>query len=385
MPTKPSHSTAAVVPDPQTSAAEAGLIYVNHHRPGYTRRRAGKSFIYFDTHGNRITDEADLLRIRSLAIPPAYQDVWICPSPRGHIQAVGKDARGRTQYRYHPQWRQVRDDAKYGRMIAFGKALPGIRAAVRRHLRLPGLAREKVLATVVKLLETTLIRVGNEEYAKDNHSYGLTTIHNNHVAVRGSRIHFEFRGKSGVDHAIDIRDPRLAEVIRQCQELPEQELFEYIDDDGQRHDISSSDVNAYLHEITGQDFTAKDFRTWAGTVLAALALREFEKFDSQAQAKRNVVAAIESVAKKLGNTKAVCRKCYVHPAVLETYMEGTLVDSLKRQLETKLTRSLHTLRPEEAAVMALLKDRLERESGRAAGAATALGEKPASRRRRKAA
>ncbi|HSV15610.1 MAG TPA: hypothetical protein VLI90_15220, partial [Tepidisphaeraceae bacterium] len=355
--------TSRATSDPVESARDAGLVYVNRDGPGITRKRRGKSFEYFDADGKRITDPDELFRIRSLVVPPAWTYVWICPNWRGHIQAVGTDARGRTQYRYHPKWREVRDESKYERMIEFAKVLPKIRARVRRDLRKPGLSREKVLATVVKLLETTLIRVGNGEYAKNNKSYGLTTIRNKHVEVHGSKIHFEFRGKSGVEHAIDIDDPRLAKVVRACQDLPEQELFEYIDEaDGSRHDITSSDVNAYLKQITGQDFTAKDFRTWAGTVLAAMALQEFERFDSQAQAKRNVVAAIESVAKKLGNTKAVCRKCYIHPAVIDTYMEGELARSLKRRVEQKLKRSLGALAPEEAAVLALLQQRLAKAS-----------------------
>ncbi len=349
-------------PDPAVSARAAGLVYTHHDRPGITRRRAGKAFAYYTPDGKKISDAETIKRIKSLAIPPAYKDVWICPDPRGHIQAVGADDRGRTQYRYHPKWREVRDEAKYGRMLAFGKALPALRKRVAADLKLPGLPRAKVLATIVKLLETTLIRVGNEEYAKSNQHYGLTTIHNDHVDVHGSHIHFEFRGKSGVDHAIDLTDKRLADVIHQCQELPEQELFEYVDHDGTRHHLGSHDVNAYLQEITGQPFTAKDFRTWAGTTLAAMALQEFEAFDSQAQAKKNVVAAIEAVSKKLGNTRSVCRKCYVHPAVFEIYMEGTLAESLKERLEQKLKRSLHSLKPEEAAVMSLLQERLKREA-----------------------
>ena len=352
----------SVVPDPEASARDAGLVYVHHDKPGITRKRKGKAFQYFDVGGKRITDAETIDRINKLAIPPAYRDVWVCPNPRGHVQAVGTDDRGRTQYRYHPKWREVRDEAKYGRMLAFGKALPKVRARIDKDLKLDGLPREKVLATVVKLLETTLIRVGNEEYAKTNQSYGLTTIRNDHVAVRGSHVHFEFRGKSGVDHAIDLTDRRLAKVIQQCHDLPEQELFEYVDaTDGSRHRIGSSDVNAYLHQITGEHFTAKDFRTWAGTTLAAMALHEFEAFDSEAQAKKNVLRAIESVAAKLGNTRSVCRKCYVHPAVVDLYMEGTLVESLKARLAVKLRRSLHSLKPEEAAVMALLQERLGRE------------------------
>jgi DNA topoisomerase-1 len=315
-------------------------------------------FQYFDPKGNRITDAATIDRINKLVIPPAYTDVWICPSDRGHIQAIGRDARGRTQYRYHPSWREVRDEAKYGRMIAFGMALPKLRRRVNRDLKLPDLPREKVLATIVKLLETTLIRVGNEEYAKTNKSFGLTTIRNRHVDVSGSKIHFEFRGKSGVEHAIDLTDARLAGVIRRCQELPEQELFEYVNQDGSRHHVTSTDVNQYLQEITGREFTAKDFRTWAGTVLAAIALREFEAFDSETQAKKNVVAAIESVAKRLGNTRAVCRKCYVHPVVLETYLAGDLARRLKQRVEGGLQKSLKSLKPEEAAVMALLQRKL---------------------------
>jgi DNA topoisomerase-1 len=351
----------ATVLDPVASAREAGLVYVHHDRPGITRKRRGKTFHYFDISGRRIADAETVERINKLAIPPAYRDVWICPNPRGHIQAVGTDDRGRTQYRYHPRWREVRDEAKYGRMLAFGKALPKIRARIRRDLKLPGLPRDKVLATVVKLLETTLIRVGNEEYAKHNKSYGLTTIRNDHVDVHGTHVHFEFRGKSGIDHAVDLDDERLAKVIRQCHDLPEQELFEYVDPDGSRHHVGSSDVNAYLLGVTGEHFTAKDFRTWAGTTLAAMALQEFEAFDSEAQAKRNVLAAIEAVAARLGNTRTVCRKCYVHPAVVDLYMEGTLVESLRQRLAVKLKRSLHSLKLEEAAVMALLQERLRRE------------------------
>lgn len=348
--------------DPQTTARLARLVYVHRDRPGIVRVRAGKSFRYIDPLGARITDASTLRRIRALAIPPAYKDVWICPNPRGHIQAVGQDARGRTQYRYHPKWREVRDEAKYEHMLAFGRVLPRIRAHIHKDLRLSRLPRRKVLAAVVKLLETTLIRVGNEEYARSNKSYGLTTMRNDQAAVRGKHIHFEFRGKSGIQHAIDLDDARLARVIRQCQELPEQDLFEYIDSKGVRHHITSTDVNAYLQSITGEDFTAKDFRTWAGTILAAMALQEFESFDSEAQAKKNVVRAIESVAKKLGNTRSVCRKCYVHPALLDLYMEGTLIQSLRAKLARRLSRSLHRLQPEEAAVMALLQERLSTDT-----------------------
>jgi DNA topoisomerase-1 len=355
---------AADKPDPVESAHDAGLVYVSHHRPGITRKKSGAGFVFIDPSGKRLRNHEDVARIKSLAIPPAWTDVWICPSPRGHIQAVGKDARGRTQYRYHPRWREVRDQTKYERVIAFGKALPRIRSHVRRDLRGASLSRQNVLAAVVRLLETTLIRVGNEEYAKSNKSFGLTTIRHKHVHIEGSHIHFEFRGKSGVEHAIDIQDKRLAKIVLACQDLPQQELFAFVDAGGQTHDITSSDVNEYLKQITGSDFTAKDFRTWAGTTLAAMALQEFETFDSQAQAKRNVVAAIESVAKRLGNTSAVCRKCYVHPAVIDLYMEGTLAQMLQQQVEQTLSGSLRRLRPEEAAILVLLQQRLGRENSR---------------------
>jgi DNA topoisomerase-1 len=350
------------------SARAAGLRYVSQRDAGIKRLRKAKGFCYLDARGRVLRDPDTELRIRSLAIPPAWEEVWICADPRGHLQAVGKDQRGRTQYRYHPKWREVRDENKYERMIDFGKALPKIRRRARRDLRRPGLPREKVLATVVQLLETALIRVGNQEYTKANHSFGLTTMRNKHVEVKGASIHFEFRGKSGVERTVDLHDRRLAKIIKACQDLPGHELFQYVDDDGTRHTISSEDVNAYLHAIAGDDFTAKDFRTWAGTVLAAMALQEFERFDSAAQAKKNVVAAIETVAKKLGNTKAVCRKCYVHPTVLNCYLEGTLLDSLKSVVEGKIKSSLHALRCEEAAVLTVLQERLAREAKASRGA-----------------
>jgi DNA topoisomerase-1 len=348
--------------DPVESAKDAGLRYVDDRGPGIRRRRSGNGFVYTDSNGRPIRDRETLARIASLVIPPAWTDVWICPNPAGHIQAVGRDARGRKQYRYHPRWREVRDQTKYEKMVAFAHALPRIRKRVTRDLRRPGLPREKVLAAVVRLLETTLIRVGNDEYAKSNGHFGLTTLHDKHVSFRHGSIHFEFAGKSGVEHAIDLHDPRLAKIVRQCRDIPGHELFQYVDDDGNRHKIDSTDVNEYLHEIAGEEFTAKDFRTWAGTVLAAMALREFEKFDSQAACKRNIVTAVEAVAEKLGNTKAVCRKCYIHPAVLDSYMDGSLVETLKQRAETRLRSALHALKPEEAAVLTLLRDRLARES-----------------------
>ena len=274
------------------------------------------------------------------SIPPAWTEVWICPRADGHLQATGRDARGRKQYRYHPRWRAVRDESKYGRMMAFAAALPAIRERIDADLARPGLPREKVLAAVVRLLETTLIRVGNEEYARTNKSFGLTTMRDRHVRVGKKSVRFEFRGKSGVKHEIDLADPRLARVVGRCRDLPGQELFQYLDEEDQPRTIDSADVNAYLREIAGQEFTAKDFRTWAGTVLASLALREFEAFDSEAQAKKNIVRAIEHVAERLGNTPSVCRKCYVHPEVIEAYLDGSMLRTLKQRAEQELADGL---------------------------------------------
>ena len=351
--------------DPVASAKDAGLRYVSDTAPGITRKRQGAGFVYLDARGERVRDPDTLLRIRSLVIPPAWEDVWISPDERGHIQAVGRDQRGRKQYRYHPRWREVRDETKYEKMIAFVHALPRIRARVDRDLARPGLPREKVLATVVRLLETTLIRVGNDEYAASNNSFGLTTLQDRHAKVSGSQVHFRFKGKSGVAHEIELNDPRLAKIIRGCQELPGAELLQYVDEAGEVKDIGSGDVNDYLRAITGQDFTAKDFRTWAGTVLAARALQEFEAVDSQAKLKKNIVTAIESVAGRLGNTRAVCRKCYIHPAVLDSYLDGSLIETLGQRAR-KLDKQLGKLRPEEAAVLVLLQRRLAREAKRPA-------------------
>jgi DNA topoisomerase-1 len=352
-----------VAPDPVEVAEEAGLRYVSDEQPGYTRKKKGNDFDYFDLEGKKITDETRLLRIRRLAVPPAYQDVWICPSANGHIQATGRDARGRKQYRYHERWREVRDENKYDRMVVFGKALPKIRRRIQRDMKQRGLSREKVLATVVQLLERTFIRVGNEEYAKENKSFGLTTLRNRHVDVRGETLKFRFRGKSGVDHEVDVADRRLAKIIRQLQDLPGQEVFQYLDEGGERRTVTSQDVNDYLREITGQDFTAKDFRTWAGTVLAAMALNAQEAFENKTQAKKNVKDAISAVAKILGNTPAVCRKCYVHPAVLENYLGGAMIDGLKQKTEETLVRKLGSLRAEEAAVMTFLQAKLKKKKG----------------------
>ncbi|MDQ3880056.1 MAG: DNA topoisomerase IB [Chloroflexota bacterium] len=353
------------VESPERAAArEAGLRYIDDTRPGIRRRRAGRAFTYLDTDGRRIRDPQTLARIRALAIPPAWTAVWISPDPRSHIQATGRDARGRKQYRYHARWRAVRDEAKYGRMIEFAKALPAIRARTSHDLALPGLPREKVLAIVVQLLEKTLIRVGNEEYARENRSFGLTTLRTRHVDVEGSRVRFHFRGKGGKEHNVDVADRRLAGAIRRCQELPGQELFQYEDDDGQRRSVDSGDVNDYLREITGSDFTAKDFRTWAATRLAALALQTFEQVASDAEAKRNVVAAIESVSRQLGNTPAICRRCYVHPAVIDAYMDGSMARTLRRRAQRALREAADALSGEERAVMSLLERRLAREAGK---------------------
>jgi DNA topoisomerase-1 len=346
-------------PPPDDSARQAGLRYVSDNGPGIRRVRAGKGFQYQDSQGKRVRDRETLARIRSLVIPPAWTDVWICPIPLGHLQATGRDARGRKQYRYHPRWRSVRDANKYHRVLAFGKSLCAIRARVDADLSRPGLPREKVLATVVRLLERSLIRVGNGEYVKQNGSYGLTTLRNRHVRVAGETLHFAFRGKSGIRHCIDVHDRRLARVVRRLQELPGQELFQYEEADGARRSLDSADVNEYLRTISGQDFTAKDFRTWAGTVLMVCALREFATFQSQSQAKKNLVGAIKTVAERLGNTVAVCRKCYVHPAVLDSYLEGSLFAGLQRRNRSKWLNGSGELPAEERLLLRFLHRRLK--------------------------
>jgi len=356
---KPSNGDSDLHPDTFVSVAIAGLHYSADFTPGITRKKLKKGFRYYASDGRPITDEAEIARINKLAIPPAYTDVWICPDPLGFLQATGRDTRGRKQYRYHPRWRTTRDETKYARMMEFAAALPRIRQRVSSDLSRPGMSREKLLAAVVRLLETTMIRVGNDEYAKENQSYGLTTLQNDHVEIDGSKIRFRFRGKSGKTHDIDIRDRRLAAIVKRCRELPGEELFQYMDDGGELRSIGSDDVNAYLREISGADFTAKDFRTWAGTVLAAIALRELKEFDSRAQAKKNIVRAVESVASKLGNTTAVCRKCYIHPAILDSYMDGALAKTLHRQAAKKLGKEIQSLKPEEAMVLTLLERTLE--------------------------
>ena len=327
-----------IVSDPIDAAEEAGLRYVSDNQPDYTRRLKGDDFECFDAEGKLIRDEQRLLRVKRLAVPPAYTSVWICPSPNDHIQATGRDARGRKQYRYHERWREVRDENKYDRMIAFGNEFPKIRRRVNKDLALPGLLRNKALATVVQLLERTFIRVGNEAYARENKSFGLTTMQDRHVDVKGSQLRFRFRGKRGIKHQIDLTDRRIAKIVSKFQDLPGQELFQYIDDEGEVRDITSQDVNDYLREVTGQDFTAKDFRTWAGTVLAAMTLSVLDPFETKKQARANIKDAIGTVSKLLGNTPAICRKCYVHPAILEAYLDG----NSNRRIEAESRRSRYT-------------------------------------------
>jgi DNA topoisomerase I len=348
--------------DPKDAAESAGLTYVADDRPGIRRRKVGKGFTYWQPNSKKLSDPEVIRRLRSLAIPPAWTDVWICPRKDGHIQATGRDAKARKQYRYHPLFRDVRESTKYEHVVAFAEALPTIRAKVREHMALRGLPREKVLATVVNLLETTLIRVGNDDYAKQNKSYGLTTLKNRHVAIEGSEVRFRFTGKSGKQWSLKVKDRRIAKIIKACHELPGQELLQYLDGEGKRQDVTSSDVNAYLKEITGQDTTAKDFRTWAGTVLAALALKELKSFDTAAQAKRNLREAIERVAARLGNTPTICRKCYVHPEVLTSYLDRSLLKEIKSKVEGELRDELAELHLEEAAILALLRGRLKQRT-----------------------
>ncbi|HWI36041.1 MAG TPA: DNA topoisomerase IB [Burkholderiales bacterium] len=336
--------------EPAESARAAGLRYVSNTDAGIRRRRAGEGFRYVRADGRAVADKATLARIRRLAIPPAWTEVWICAADDGHLQATGYDARGRKQYRYHPRWHEVRDETKYGRMIAFGSVLPRIRRRVARDLARPGLPREKVLATVVRLLEKTFIRVGNEEYARENESFGLTTLRERQVKVNGSQLRFRFRGKSGVQHEVEVADPRIAAIVRRMQDLPGEELFQYVDEDGEVRAIGSSDVNAYLKEIAGDDFTSKDFRTWAGTLLCARLLCRLEAPVTEPAGRREVARAVEVVSGELRNTRAVCRKCYIHPAVIESFMAGRLPRSAERRLD-------------ERALIALLRSEQRREKG----------------------
>jgi DNA topoisomerase-1 len=349
-------ATDAADPPPSASDAEkAGLEYVNDGEPGLRRQRRGTGFTYLDSNGKTVRDPYALARIRSLAIPPAWTDVWICASENGHLQATGRDAKGRKQYRYHVDFTAIRDSAKYERLVEFAKALPAAREAIAKQMALTGLPREKVLATIVHLLDSTLIRVGNDSYARDNASYGITTLRNSHVKVAGGELRFQFKGKSGKSWRVTMRDRRVAKIIRSCQELPGQHLFQYLDEAGNAFRITSTDVNEYLRTLTGCDVTAKDFRTWAGTVLAANLLQETGRADSVTAAKRQIRAALQQVAARLGNTVAICRKCYVHPSVLEAYAAGEL--SLRR-----LAQKEGALRPEERATLRFLQRRLKSQA-----------------------
>lgn len=360
---QPLISQTALSVDPAASAKIASLHYVLDDKPGIKRIRNGNGFAYIGADGKMIRAPDGLRRIKSLAIPPAWTNVWICPRSDGHLQATGRDAKGRKQHLYHQRWREVRDENKFERVVAFAQTLPVIRKKIGQDLQLKGIAREKILAAVVRLLETTFIRVGNEEYARKNNSFGLATMRNRHVRVSGSQITFKFRGKSGIEHAIDVRDGQLARIIKQCQDLPGYDLFQYVSADGERCCITSEDVNAYLKQIAGTDFSTKDFRTWAGTVLAAHALGEFEPFKSQSQANKNIGEAVGFVAKRLGNTKAVCRKCYIHPGVINAYRDGRLARNFSKRDGKKSKQSPYGLFPRENAVVTLLQQQLNKGNG----------------------
>src|SRR5438552_4434966 len=351
-----------IVTEPATAAEDAGLRYVSDDPPGYSRKVEVDDFEYFDSEGKAVRDEQRLARIARLAIPPAWTDVWICPSPNGHVQATGRDARRRKQYLYHERWREIRDENKYDRLVNFGKALPKIRRRLKKDLALSSLPREKVLATIVQLLERSLIRVGNEEYARENKSFGLTTMQDRHVDVKGSKLRFRFRGKSGREHEVDVTDRRLARILLKLQDLPGQSLFQYVDDEENVREITSQAVNEYLHEITGEDFTAKDFRTWAGTVLAAIALGTTAASETKKQAKANIKHAISAVAEILGNTPAVCRRCYIHPAILKAYLSGNSVNGFKPRSQQLEKRGID-LASAQAAVLKFLQGSSSEKSG----------------------
>jgi DNA topoisomerase-1 len=336
--------------DPECAADAADLVHVSDDTPGITRRRVGKGFIYFDPRRRRITDDETIDRINRLAIPPAYKDVWICPDPHGHLQATGRDARGRKQYRYHERWGHVRDRAKFAKLIAFAEALPKLRRTLRRHLRAKGLPREKVLAACVTLLDRMYLRVGNDDYAKHNDSYGLTTLQDDHASFgRGGVVRLEYNGKHGIEREVELKDSRLAKIIKQCQDLPGQELLQYVDDAGNVIDIGSADVNDYLREHAGGDITAKDFRTWHATVLAAVALRDEVPAEAKTARKKQILAAVDAVAEQLGNTRAICRKCYIHPITMESFDAGDLKRRMRR------APSIPGLSKDEAATLKLLK------------------------------
>lgn len=343
------------MPASDVSAAAAGLVFVSDAMPGIRRVKKGKTFVY-STAGGKAVPVKEKKRITALVLPPAWTDVWICPNPRGHLQATGRDARGRKQYRYHPAWRTVRDGVKYHRMVPFGNALPHIRTRVEADLLRPHHDRRAILATVVRLLDMTSLRVGNEEYAEQNHSYGLTTLHDNHVLVHGCDIEFHFRGKEGVRQRVHIHSRKMAKVIRSCQEMPGQELFQYVDQHGKQHNVTSSDVNDYIRDIAHDEFTAKDFRTWAGTVEAALMLQTCDDARSLSQRKKNIVRAVCAAAAKLGNTPAICRKCYVHPRVIEGYQKREFVKPMKKYHDQFQKKRPVGLTLGEAAVLAFLEE-----------------------------
>lgn len=357
------HIKAITSTKPVAAANAVGLRYVSDDSPGITRKRSRKddSFVYTNASGQRVRDRQTLERIQALGIPPAWEQVWISPIDNGHLQATGRDAKGRKQYRYHALWRQIRDQTKFTKMIAFSEVLPKLRQRINHDLSLPGLPKEKVLATVLRLMEMTRIRVGNEEYAKTNNSFGLTTMQDDHVDISGSSVRFQFRGKSGVEHDIEVRDRRLANIIKRCRDIAGQELFQYLDDNGDHQSIDSGDVNEYLKEVTGQDFTAKDFRTWAGTVLAARELHGLGVCTSQTEAKKSIVQAIKTVSQHLGNRPATCRKYYIHPTILDCYLDGSLCQMVQQHLDRELAVDPHGLRQEELAVVMLLKQQLIQE------------------------
>ena len=346
----------AIITDPTKSAKQAGLRYVSDDQPGIIRKRVGRGFSYLQANGDRIQDSEELKRLKALPIPPNLNQVWICPLSNGHLLATGRDDKGRKQYIYHPDWCKFRSQAKFNRMVLFGAALPEIRALTDEHLNLSGLPREKVLAAVVQLLETTLIRVGNDQYARKNRSYGLTTMRDRHVKISGGKVNFQFRGKSGVNHEIELHDRRLAKIIKRCRDIPGYELFQYYDENGDRCTIDSGDVNEYLQQITGEEFSAKDFRTWAGTLLAALELDEIGPFEKESQAKKNITQAIKNVAKQLGNRPATCRKYYVHPAITGAYTEEWLLSIMSQIQAQKQREGLH---PEEYAVLEVIQEHIK--------------------------
>jgi DNA topoisomerase-1 len=342
---------SVTIEEPAQAARSAGLRYICDDRPGFGRRRCGKGFTYFDEAGDRIADPAELKRLKALVIPPAWEQVWICPFPNGHLLATGRDAKGRKVYRYHPDWRQVRNQSKFDRLIPFAYARPILREVTDRHLRQRSLSREKLLATVVRLLDATVIRIGNDEYREQNQSFGLTTLKDEHVEVGKSKLRFHFVGKSGVEHEIELSDRRLARAVKRCQELPGQQLFQYVDEAGQRRAIDSDDVNEYLRTITGEEFTSKDFRTWAGTAYTAQILNELGEASSKTQAQANIREAIKGAAQHLGNRVATCRNFYVHPTVLEAYEEGWLLEVWRA---AKQAPSELEFTPEEKALIAVL-------------------------------